>query len=281
MNVSLRDINELSLSLLRNLCYLFSFFYSDQSDCSSKTSSSRSESTCFGNKKSSKNNFNEIISSLHSSSAIQSKNTQKNQAWSYSNQSLRISAWGEVYAHNSITRVVFICARDSRHHNRMVSGRCRYSSREFSAGFSFAMWRASSVNNLLWLLLAASTSTVQSWFPWQPWRYSPTGTDFLWCSASLVEISYRLADIAGITSRTDNFVNNPTYEFLRNWGLERWQGCLKFSCLANYWGRSYFSEFGRQLIRWSASVLSRKQITSWTRFLLLQWGVWLWRSLLR
>ena len=52
-----------------------------------------------------KKNVNEIFSSLHSLSAIQSENTQKNQAWSYSNQSQRNSAWGEVYAHNNITRV--------------------------------------------------------------------------------------------------------------------------------------------------------------------------------
>ena len=48
------------------------------------------------------------------------------------------------------------------------------------------------------------------------------------------EMSYRLADIAEIASGTDNFVNNPTSEFLRNRGLERWQGCLTFPCREDY-----------------------------------------------
>ena len=143
------------------------------------------------------------------------------------------------------------------------------------------MWRASMVNSFFWLLLAASTSTVQTWFPWQPWRCSPTGAAVLCCSEFGCEMSYRLTDIAGIASRRDNFVNNPTSEFLRNRGLERWQACLKFPCREDNWARSYFSEFGRQLIRYSASLLSHKQILSWTRFLVLQCDVWLWRSLFR
>ena len=93
----------------------------------------------------------------------------------------------------------------------------------------FFRYEASRVNSLFWLLLAASTSaspiliseTALKVFTNRrrcPWVLKKSGCEM-----------YRLADIAGNASRTDNFVN-PTSEFLRNRDLKRWQGCLKFPC---------------------------------------------------
>ena len=56
-------------------------------------------------------------------------------------------------------------------------------------------------------------------------------TNRRWCLLELRESGcekFRLADIARIASRIDNFVNNPLSEFLQNRGLERWQCWLSF-----------------------------------------------------